>query len=335
MKKILAFACAGALALMMSACSPSAGTQESAASSKEPAPASTSVTATATAKPSTAAAEVTAAASDKAAEDAAAPTEASTDAAAAAASENGEDEAAAAAASAEIGTEQDAAGAETEQAAGGQDASEAEVALATDIRGLIAKGDIESALSAAENAEQSEWTGELTNNLKALADAAAACNITTEPNSGDTIVYGSDATVVDGKTNTIPFANLTHELTRMQIGFVDFQSESNEYDNLNPGAVELTSGENSWSWDTDASNTVTVPQDTATTWVFETEIAPDEYDILTSVGEAQPGAAMVIFTDPGAETVEYTLSDVEISAFHNMGTFVKALQAVQDMTAHR
>lgn len=324
MKRLIALACAGVLAAAMTGCSAPTGSaaeapQESAAATKAAETASASAERSAESTKEAAPAESSATAAASVAADAAATAEAAVSAANEAAQGAGENEAAGLASSADT-----AAAEESASEAGGTALIDS--AAASQISGLLETGDFEGAIAAAKEAGSET----LTNSLQALADAAAACNITTEPNSGNTIIYGDSATVVDGTTNVIPFVNMTHGFTHMQIGFVDKFDDPNGYHDGSPTSVELSAGGDSWSWDTDASNTVTVPQDSARTWVFETALSDTDSALLNTVGQAAPGSAAVQFKDAAAGNLDYTLSDAETAACSHIGVFTSALQLVRN-----
>lgn len=332
LKKWIALACAGTMMLAFTACSPTPST-------------TTTVT---SAKPSTSTSQAAAGAdaSDEASE---ASQEASTESSAAASADASVDSGAATSAEAATDAGDAAASAAGDIVAGAEDAAQnaaSEAANAADniadqaagaagalvdsaqaaqINALLSSGDFTAALSTVEGIGNET----LTQAMQALADAAQACNVATEPNSGNIIVYGDDAEVVDGTTNVIPFVNMTHNFTHMQIGFVDRADDPNGYHDASPTSVELKAGNESWKWDTNASNTVTVPGDTSRTWVFETALSDAELPLLTAVGHAQPGQAVVTFTDASAGDRDYSLSQAEIGAFSNLGQFATALQQLR------
>lgn len=320
MKKWIAMACAGTLMLALTACSP-ADTSTTTVSSKPAASASAAASSEeASAEASEeASAETTAAGSDDALAETAEDTSAVLENTAAEAEGDikaGADSAASAAAdaaSSAAGDLQEAAGALVDSAQAAQ------------ISSLLSTGDFTQALSTVESLGNET----LTQAMQALADAAQSCNVATEPNSGDIIVYGDNAEVVDGTTNVIPFVNMTHDYAHLQIGFVERAEDSSSWQNASPSEVSLTAGGENWTWDTNASNTVTVPGSSSTTWVFETALSDTELPLLTSVGNAQSGQASVTFTDAEAGTRDYQLSDAEIGAFSNLGQFATALQQLK------
>lgn len=127
--------------------------------------------------------------------------------------------------------------------------------------------------------------------------------------------------------------NMTYGRTHLQLDFADRFDDPADYHNATTTSVDHTASGQTWTWDVDTSNSVTVPQDGVRTWGLETALDSADATLLTAAGESN--GATVESADASVGNLDHTLSGAETAAFRHMGTFVDALQHVRSITGGR